>query len=68
MQLCLKPRGHVESNPRPSEEGVSFYLVLRPLDVCRFVSSQSQVLSVTVIAVAFVVPLLKFLTMFQALF
>ena len=24
--------GHAESNPRPSEEGVSFYHVLRPLD------------------------------------
>ena len=33
MQLCSKPRGgHEESNPRPSQEGVSFYLVLRPLD------------------------------------
>ena len=30
---CVRnPGGHVESNPRPSEEGVSFYLVLRPLD------------------------------------
>ena len=29
------PGGHAESNPRPSEEGVSFYHVLRPLDhVC----------------------------------
>ena len=26
------PEGHTESNPRPSEEGVSIYLVLRPLD------------------------------------
>ena len=34
MQLCSKPGGHAESNPRPSEEGVSFYLVLRPLDQC----------------------------------
>ena len=25
--------GHAESNPRPSEEGVSFYHVLRPLDL-----------------------------------
>ena len=24
--------GHAESSPRPSEEGVSFYHVLRPLD------------------------------------
>ena len=24
--------GHAESNPRPSQEGVSFCLVLRPLD------------------------------------
>ena len=24
--------GHAESNPRPSEEGVSFHHVLRPLD------------------------------------
>ena len=24
--------GHAESNPRPAEEGVSFYHVLRPLD------------------------------------
>ena len=26
------PGGHAQSDPRPSEEGVSFYLVLRPLD------------------------------------
>ena len=33
MQLCSKPRGaRSESNPRSSEEGVSFYHVLRPLD------------------------------------
>ena len=32
MQLCSKPRGHAESIPRPSVEGVSFYHVLRPLD------------------------------------
>ena len=33
VQLCSKPRGgHAESYPRPSEEGVSFYNVLRPLD------------------------------------
>ena len=32
---CVRnPGGHAESNPRPSEEGVSFYLVLRPLDLC----------------------------------
>ena len=31
---CVRnPRGHAESNPRPSEEGVSFYHVLRPLDM-----------------------------------
>ena len=30
---CFRnPGGHAESNPRPSEEGVSFYHVLRPLD------------------------------------
>ena len=30
---CVRnPGGHRESNQRPSEEGVSFYLVLRPLD------------------------------------
>ena len=30
---CVRnPGGHAESNPRPSEEGVSFYHVLRPLD------------------------------------
>ena len=28
------PGGHAESNPRPSEEGVSFYHVPRPLDRC----------------------------------
>ena len=32
VQLCSKPRGHAESNPRPLEEGVSFHHVLRPLD------------------------------------
>ena len=32
---CVRnPGGHAESNHRPSEEGVSFYLVLRPLDLC----------------------------------
>ena len=31
---CVRnPGGHAESNPRPSEEGVSFYHVLRPLDL-----------------------------------
>ena len=41
---CVRnPGGHAESNPRPSEEGVSFYHVLRPLDqnvcmcVCMYV-------------------------------
>ena len=30
---CVRnPGAHSESNLRPSEEGVSFYLVLRPLD------------------------------------
>ena len=30
---CVRnPGGHAETNPRPSEEGVSFYHVLRPLD------------------------------------
>ena len=30
---CVRnPGAHAESNPRPSEEVVSFYLVLRPLD------------------------------------
>ena len=30
---CVRnPGGHAESNPRPSEVGVSFYHVLRPLD------------------------------------
>ena len=30
---CVRnPGAHAESNPRPSEEGVSFYHVLRPLD------------------------------------
>ena len=30
---CVRnPGGHAESNPRPSEEGVSVYHVLRPLD------------------------------------
>ena len=30
---CVRnPGGHAESNPRPSEEGVSFYHVLRQLD------------------------------------
>ena len=30
---CVRnPGGNAESNPRPSEEGVSFYHVLRPLD------------------------------------
>ena len=30
---CVRnPGGHAESNPKPSEEGVSFYHVLRPLD------------------------------------
>ena len=30
---CVRnPGGHTESNPRPSEEGASFYHVLRPLD------------------------------------
>ena len=30
---CVRnPGGHAESIPRPSEEGVSFYHVLRPLD------------------------------------
>ena len=33
MQLCVRnPGGHAESDPRPLEEGVSFYLVLPPLD------------------------------------
>ena len=27
------PGGHAEPNPRPSEEGVSWYHVLRPLDL-----------------------------------
>ena len=32
---CVRnPGGHAESNLRPSEEGVSFYHVLRPLDLC----------------------------------
>ena len=31
---CVRnPGGHAESNPRPSEEEVSFYHVLRPLDI-----------------------------------
>ena len=31
---CVRnPWGHAESNPRPSEAGVSFYHVLRPLDL-----------------------------------
>ena len=30
---CVRnPGGHAGSSPRPAEEGVSFYLVLRPLD------------------------------------
>ena len=30
---CVRnPGGHAESNPRPSDEGVSFYHVFRPLD------------------------------------
>ena len=33
MKYCLETRGYAESIPRPSEEGVSFYLVLRPLDL-----------------------------------
>ena len=32
MQLCSKGRGHAESTPRPSEEGVGVHHVLRPLD------------------------------------
>ena len=33
MCNCVRnPGGHAESNLRPSEEGVSFYHVLRPLD------------------------------------
>ena len=53
MQLCSKPGGggHAESNPRPSEEGVSFYHVLRPLDLpwgkpsCRHTTSATKLLS-----------------------
>ena len=31
---CVRnPGGHAESNPGPSEEGLSFYHVLRPLDI-----------------------------------
>ena len=30
--LSEEAEAHAESNPRPSEEVVSFYLVLRPLD------------------------------------
>ena len=33
MQMCSIPGGHADSNPRLSEEGVSFYHVLRPLDL-----------------------------------
>ena len=34
---CVRnPGGHAESSPRPSEEGVSIYLVVRPLDLCQW--------------------------------
>ena len=48
---CVRnPRGHAESHPRPSEEGVSFYHNLRPLDQhvsespCRYLPVLSAVL------------------------
>jgi len=32
LAIVFENLGHTESDPRPSEEGISFYHVLHPLD------------------------------------